>query len=158
DYSVKSSQIYDPVADTWTAAAPTHEPRHGAGTAVLPDGRVLVAGGWGWSSAEPRVPYALRSAELFDPPTRTWTPTGSLNDAPGTGAALTTRPDGRPVMIGGFHYDTVDAAAGTYADPVYSRSVEIYDAASGTWTKAQSTQYGRSFPVAAALPDGSVLV
>ena len=43
---------------------------------LLPNGRVLVAGGYG-----PDGTTAISSAELYDPDTGTWTNTGSLNSA-----------------------------------------------------------------------------
>jgi hypothetical protein len=59
---------------------------------LLPDGRVLVAGG---AFTDGRA-----SAELYDPVTGTWTPTGSMT----TGRlafAATLLPDGRVLVAGG---------------------------------------------------------
>ncbi|MDB6152144.1 MAG: branched-chain amino acid transporter2C amino acid-binding protein, partial [Chthoniobacteraceae bacterium] len=53
------AELYDPLANTWTAAGPMVNPRIISSTTRLADGRVLIAGGLG--------NVALSSAELFDP-------------------------------------------------------------------------------------------
>ena len=42
---VRQSEIYDPLTDTWSSAAPLPVARTRFTAATLPDGRVLVAGG-----------------------------------------------------------------------------------------------------------------
>jgi hypothetical protein len=48
--------------------------RYGHTAVLLPNGKVLVAGGYGTNGA-------LATAELYDPATGLWTLTGSLNTA-----------------------------------------------------------------------------
>ena len=68
------SQLYDPATGTWTATGAMVTPRYGGGAPILlPDGRVLVAGGLGL------LDNALDSAELYDPATGTWTSTASMH-------------------------------------------------------------------------------
>jgi hypothetical protein len=56
-----SAEIFNPATGTFSPAGATlGTPRKAAGAALLPDGRVLVAGG-------SRVVTALNSAEVFDP-------------------------------------------------------------------------------------------
>jgi hypothetical protein len=63
-----SADLYDPIADTWVAAAPMNAP-HSAHTAtLLPSGRVLVVGG----DPAPRV------TELYDPLSNSWSLGGLL--------------------------------------------------------------------------------
>jgi hypothetical protein len=79
----------------------------------------------------PPYGYALATAELFDPDTGDWTPTGSLNYAR-AGAPAVTLSDGRVLIIatGADVLDELPPEAWTTA--------EIYDPASGTFALAGS--------------------
>ena len=53
-------------------------PRYVNGAALLPDGRVLVAGGWyATSNSDP----SHETAEIYDPAANRWTGTGSMKNA-----------------------------------------------------------------------------
>jgi hypothetical protein len=67
-----SAEIYDPVANTWTAVAPMHDPRASPAAVLLPNGTALVVGG------EDNSTRALPSAEIYNPATNQWTVTGSM--------------------------------------------------------------------------------
>ena len=60
---------------------------------MLPNGKVLVAGGVNFSGY-------LTSAELYDPASGTWTATGSLNTARDNHTA-TLLPNGKVLVAGG---------------------------------------------------------
>jgi hypothetical protein len=116
--------------------------RYLAAAAPLPDGQVLIAGGTNGS--------ILQSAELFDPATDTFTPSGDLQTAR-EGAVAAPLPDGQ-VLIAGGH--------GTSS---YLRSAELFSPASDTFTAlpasgATELQTAREDAVAAPLPDGDVLI
>jgi WD40 repeat protein len=59
----KPAELYDPRTGTWTKTASMSIKRGGHTATLLPDGRVLVAGGWGDNSV------VLGSAELYHPGT-----------------------------------------------------------------------------------------
>jgi hypothetical protein len=88
-----SAELYDPVANTWTAVSPMTTPRIDAAAAVLDDGRVLVAGGSDGANA-------LASAELYDPVANTWT---AVAMAVARGAPTATRlASGRVLVTSSF--------------------------------------------------------
>jgi len=68
--------------------------RLGHGAALLADGRVLIVGGTGHETADPFV-----TAELYDPATGTFSPTGSTL-TPSFGLVATTLLDGRVLILG----------------------------------------------------------
>jgi hypothetical protein len=84
---------------------------------LLPDGRVLVAGGFNG------LRY-LKSTEVYDPLTGTWAASGSMAAARYLHTA-TGLPDGRVLVAGGFN-----RTLGPVTD------VEIYDPVAGTWSGA----------------------
>ena len=105
----------------------------------LPDGRVLVAGGHGIGGA------ALATAELYDPGTGTWSPTGNMSQARNAYAAAQLT-DGRVLAVGGS--DGTNALA----------TAELYDPATGTWSMTGSLRQARDFHTATLLTSGRVLV
>jgi N-acetylneuraminic acid mutarotase len=105
---------------------------------LLPNGKVLVAGGSG-----------LTSAELYDPASGTWTVTGRLANGRES-ATATLLPDGRVLVAGGVH------TGGVYTKLT---SAEVYDPISGRWTATGNMVAIRGFGIPATLlPDGKVLV
>ena len=95
----------------WTRSAPMREARVRPTVVRLPDGRVLVAGGFG-DSCTPRVAFGyscapLSSAELFDPVTGTWSPTAPMPSARG-GASAALLSDGTVLLVGGSSSQTED--------------------------------------------------
>jgi hypothetical protein len=126
--------------------APTGDmtvPRSGAVAAPLADGRVLVAGGHDPTNFADFT--VLQSAEIFDPRTGTFSPTGSMT-VPRDSAASAPLPDGRVLVAGGNN------AGGAL------KSAEIFDPATGTFSPAADMSDARGEPAAGPLPDGRVLV
>ena len=58
-------------AASWVTNGPLTTPRQNHTATLLPDGTLLVAGGWNGSTA-------LATAEIFDPTTGKWTFTGAM--------------------------------------------------------------------------------
>ncbi|WP_067455271.1 Kelch repeat-containing protein [Actinomadura macra] len=143
-----SAEIYDPSTETWTPTGSMGQARYFHSANLLPDGRVLVAGG---TSVRDDESYrTLDSAELFDPDTGTWSETGPMTGAR-TGHPAVSLLDGRVLAAGGMVIVTRDDAAGI-------SHCEIYDPASGTWKPTGNLLTPRISAEAAPLPDGSVLL
>lgn len=129
---------------SWQTVGSTKDVRESAGLVVLQDGRVLVAGG----HPQVRNPDGSRwrpisTAELYDPATRSWQPTGSLIEARGGIGTLTLLRNGK-VLLAGEH-DTRTGA-------------ELYDPVTGKWTRTGSLLVGRGVHSTTPLQDGRVLV
>ncbi len=119
-------------------------PRANAAAIRLRDGRVLICGG----TATGEVGGVLSSAELFDPATRSFTPTGAMT-VRRAGQTITMLRDGRVLVTGGVQN------AGFRSELA---SAEIYDPATGTFSATGSMSMPREGHTATLLRDGRVLV
>ncbi len=152
---VTRAELYDPATGTWAATGSTREPRAWDTATLLPDGQVLVAGGRCYreilSTCSPGdFANSLSSAELYNPATGRWTPTGSMHSGRSLQSA-TLLHDGNVLVAGGQVYCTDGVC-------VDARSAELYHPATGTWTVTGSMHQVREQHSATLLADGEVLV
>ena len=126
------------VAGRIVSVAPMSSARGGFTATRLRDGRILVVGGSDGSRT-------LASAELYEPATRRFAPTGSLRRARNAHTASLLR-DGRVLVVGGSDGDDV------------LRCAEIYDPRSGLFAPAGLLRASRHKHAAVTLRDGRVLV
>jgi len=113
------THVYDPATGTFTTATPT-DSLFCSGLAKLPDGRVLVAGGYGASSTGM---LGIVDTNIFDPASNSWTRAADMH-LKRWYPDLTELPDGRYVVLSGNSTD-----ANTWAE-----TPEVYDPAANTWT------------------------
>jgi hypothetical protein len=118
-----------------------------SGPAVtLGNGQVLIAGGL--AAGSNGVSHRSNLAELFDPATHQFRPTGSMADARFAYTA-TLLQDGRVLVVGGA--DMVDGTDNL-------ATAEIYDPATGRFTRTGSMTHGRARHTATLLANGRVLI
>jgi WD40 repeat protein len=132
------AELYNPATGQWAATGSMTTARTGHTATLLPSGQVLVAGGEG-SCVNGSCPI-LASAELYNPATGTWTPTGSMTTAR-YGHSATLLQNGQVLVAGGP-----------------GSSAELYHPATGTWTATGSLNFPRYDTPAWLLPNGQVLV
>ncbi len=148
DEILASSELYDPETGRFSGSGSMATPRYLHSATLLGDGRVLVAGGSptaGLFSDREVTQVILGAAELFDPATDTWRPSGDLVHGR-MGHTATLLPDGRVLVVGGMDADGAIAAA------------ELYDPSTETFAVTGSLATARAGHTATALVDGRVLV
>jgi N-acetylneuraminic acid mutarotase len=137
-FSLSSAELYDPAIATWTVTSSLNKSRCHHTASLLPNGKVLVAGGADFTNSN-----NLASAELYDPATGAWTPANSLIVGVSYHTA-TLLPNGKVLVVG----------TGNYIQP----GEQLYDPAIGTWTLASMLTTARNSHTATLLPNGKVLV
>lgn len=136
------ADIWGPEGDL-VRLAPPRAARVNPTVTLLLDGRVLVVGGYGGQYMY--ASSAIASAEVWDPRTEAFTPTGSMSSAR-VGHAATLLADGRVLVTGG------SGPTGT------SRAAEVWDPDTGQFTPAGAMGIARGGHASVLLPDGDVLV
>lgn len=139
-----SAEIYAPAADAWKAVAPMGTPRLGHTATLLPNGRVLVAGGSTFESIQ--ALGELASAEVYDPASDAWTPVGAMARAHAFHTATPLK-NGAVLVAGG-----VDETSSILRD------TELFDPDLLVWVPVGLMTHGRFQHVAVGLADASVLV
>jgi hypothetical protein len=134
-------------AASWTPTGSMGIGRYYHAARVLGNGKVLVFGGY--DRLDPPYPESglAASAELYDPATGLWTPTGSMVNRRFAFTATLLR-DGRVLVAGGMNPMVGDPMA----------FAELYDPASGAWMPTANMATPCLDHAATLLPDGKVLV
>ena len=140
-------EVYDPATGTWSSAGNMSFLRiSGHATTLLEDGRVLVTGGISEvTGSRKKVAFA----ELYDPSTGTWELTGDMTEP---------RERHRAILL----TDTTVLVVGSDTSVAYrigSTTAELYDPATGKWSKAGNlpNDHAERFTLT-LLGDGKVLV
>jgi len=137
-----SAEIYDPKAGTFSKTGSMAASRVYHTATLLNDGRVLVAGG---STPSGTSWTTLASAEIYDPKTGTFSPTGSMTTARRLQTA-TLLPNGEVLMAGGGYKEG------------YLSSADLYDPTAGTFTSTGMLPFASQQATATMFSDGRVLI
>jgi hypothetical protein len=139
-----SAEIYDPTTRSFSLLGDMVTRRFSHTATLLRDGRVLIVGGYFDPPAHTHIFNRSTAAEIFDPATGGFTPTGSLTIARAEHVAALL-PDGRVLVVGG-----------QLAGP---GQAEVFDPATGAFTLLASLPSAeRRSPGAVTLPDGRVVI
>ena len=111
---------------------------------LLPDGKVLIAGGR-VNGVQDYRGTVTGSAELYDPATGTFSPTGSMT-VPRVWHSATLLPNGKVLIVGR------DWMAGD------DRTAELYDPATGRFSRTGDTLSAQYGATATLLKNGKVLI
>jgi len=136
-----SAELFDPRSDSWSPAASMAAARYHPTLTVLPDGRVLVAGG---ADAD----EVTAAAEVYDPVADRWSPVPPMSTPRMDAAALLLRTG--QVLVAGGQADTTESTS--------LNSAELFDYRTDGWRPAPNLRGGHADAIAAVMPDGSALV
>lgn len=129
---LQDAHLYDPTSRTWEMVAPMSAPRSRHAGVLLPSGKVLVAGG------------SSLGAEIYDPISNSWRPTGDQPLIDSDHPTLTLLPSGNVLMLGAV-------------DESERKGASVYDPIRDLWSQVPGN-WGRKWHSSSLLNDGRVLV
>ncbi|MGH7348072.1 MAG: Kelch repeat-containing protein, partial [Candidatus Rokuibacteriota bacterium] len=120
-----SAELYDPGSGLWTPTGAMRTARLFHTATLLPSGQVLIAGG---STTDFVDINAIATAELYDPGSGLWKPTGAMR-APRAGHTATLLASGQVLVAGADDTGT---------------GAELYDPATSNWTPTGAMRVPRA--------------
>lgn len=144
--ALASWQMYKPATDDWTTGQGIQMTmrRHSHSATLLPNGKVLIAGGRGGTFPDSGAEAYLAEAEVFDE-SNGWTSVSPMSEARSHHQAALV-PEGSAIVIGGSSNSGVLS------------SVEIYSVATNQWSSSASMDSQRISATASTLGNGCVLI
>ena len=139
----ETAELYDPATGSFTSTGSMLITRWGHTATLLATGKVLIAGGCPGNSND----SYLASAELYDPATGSFSPTGPMS-GPRFEHAATLLTTGRVLIAGGM--------SGPWDSEL--ASAELYDPATGSFSPTGPMTMVRTAFTAALLQSGQVLI
>lgn len=134
------TQPYDACAWNTHLRAPIPLPRMFGAAATLPDGRVMVAGGF--------LGRSLRRVDLYNPATNQWERGVDL-PKPRSHHALVVLNDGTVLSIGGAYFDGENGS-----EPKLFREVNAFDPRTNEWSSAGPLPTPMLFPKLVPVGEG----
>ncbi|WP_295435270.1 kelch repeat-containing protein [uncultured Thiodictyon sp.] len=155
----RSAALFDPNTSSWTRTGDMTAAREFHSSTLLPDGRVLVAGGVGQNS----LFLSIASAEIYDPATGQWTAVPAMATPRSTSCNgymepfLATLPNGKVMAAAGYRTIAPSGCLNGHTRSL-SALAEVFDVASLTWAPAAPLSTPRALTTLTPLLDGRVLV
>ncbi len=143
--SVATAELYDPATGTFTPTGSMASSRYLHTATLLSSGKVLVTGGS--VVAGDIEQNVVKSAEIYDPSTGTWSQTTDMALSRVLHAA-TLLPSGKVLISGGFTY---------FPSITFYSVAELYDPTTEQWSSAGSGCVARRGHGAVLLNSGKVL-
>jgi Bacterial Ig-like domain (group 2)/Galactose oxidase, central domain len=140
-----SAELYNRATGTFTRTGNLNAAREYHTATLLNNGKVLIAGGYNVSG---HLGHYIVTAELYDPATGTFTPSGNLHTGR-TFHSATLLNNGMVLIAGGF-------GSGGLCD--YIATAELYDPATGTFTSTGSLNTAGIDRKATLLDNGMLLI
>lgn len=134
-----SSELFDPATENWTPTGSLSTRRFTPAVVLLPSGWVLAAGGGGYVAG---IAESLSSAELYNPTTGTWIPTGSMAYGRAEHTA-TLLANGLVLVTGGTRLNAPS---------------ELYDPNTGVWSDTGKLSTRQAGHTSILMSDGKVLL
>ncbi len=135
---LSANEIYNPDDNTWALVASSIVGRYRAIVAPLQGNKVLLAGGNTGSGI-------TNTAEIYNPSTNSWTPTGNMHRGREVHENFTILNDGRIMVAGGTsNFNQTENTA------------EIYDPNTGQWTLT-TMPFAQNYGTITTLQNGKIL-
>lgn len=146
EHILASAELFDPKTNSWTQASPMHDAREGAIATVLPDGKVLVAGG----ADDPSTALPLLSTEIYDPTSNSWS-IGPQMTTPRKNQAAVLLPSRKVLVAGGNGVNHLNNSGIGVTD-----TSELYDPATNTWSNGPNMPAAIGYPSGVPMTDGHI--
>lgn len=157
EFSMGSAELYDPSTGTFTATGSMQKARVGHSATLLQNGKVLITGGY-TPACSGCITVPDNTAELYDPGTGTFAPTGIM-PGPIAWHTATLLPSGLVLVAGGDFCGANGAGGGSEcSEEDGTNQALLYDSATGTFNATGAMAYARIGHSATLLPGGNVLI
>jgi N-acetylneuraminic acid mutarotase len=156
---LNTCEIYDPATGTWSNTANMFKYRAGATALVLPDGRVIVAGGSEGNSSHNLADVAdllgtaLKTTEIYNPATNSWSWGPNMSE-PKAGAMSVVLNDGRWMIAGGITHVTIFGLD----IPDFSANISIYNPTTNSFSNAGTMKDKRALGAMTVMGNGNVFI
>ncbi|KAA3608326.1 MAG: kelch-like protein [Planctomycetota bacterium] len=148
--ALKSTELYDPVTQTFSAGPWMQEPKAGASALTMANGEIIIAGGITWTTIIfIKVPDFSDSAVFYDPTSNSFTYSRNLQHKRAL-FGMVERSNGDVVCAGGAGGDILNIG------PISSS--EYFDLSSLSFVNIGQMGNNAAFPGAVVLPDDTVVI